>query len=49
VTKYIGGLYSHMRKELSLFEVKALEKAFKKVIYIEMKHGKKFIDVASTS
>ena len=47
--KYLSRLHSHIKKEVILFEVKNLDEACKKAMYMEAKHGKKPDEGASTS
>jgi hypothetical protein len=49
MTKYINGLFNYIRKEMILFDVKPLEEACKKAMYIEGKHGRKSIDGTCSS
>jgi hypothetical protein len=47
--KYLSGLHSHIKKEVILFEVKTLDEACKKAMYVKAKHGKRPLETASTS
>lgn len=48
MTKYISGLHNRIRRDVVLFEVKAVDEACKKSMYTGTKHVKKSIGAGGT-